>query len=614
MLSPFLVWLSSQYLVWKIYRILQQYNMTHIRNFAIIGLGPRGGYALEQFVLELAKQNSLTKINISLFESTGNFGNGQVYDLDQNPSNWINISERILELQAREAIDTKTIKVASFPSYHEWIERNNDFTSLESIDTYPPRSKVGKYLSQRFQTLVEPLMQAKIVSQYKVQVTKVKLLANDKIQISTNDNIYLEFDEILLTIGHQTTERSKQIKDWEEYSNNNAYISLFKNPYPTIEYLKHKNLSKKSVIGVRGFGLAMIDVVRAIANKFGRFEILVDKTRLSDYRVDDKISISIVPFSLDGLPPVPKPLNAKIDGWFTPTEDSMQGFKNLIGDKEVQANAVDPKFLIEAFAPIAADVYLKLSNTQNTEKLSKEAITTLIKNWLEDQGTSNALFIPHEQPALETMNDFVKMACGQVEISLDYCIGQVWRHCQPTIYKTLSFSACPDTVIREIIALDESTKRYSYGPPVESIQQLIALEKAGVLKLQTVKNPAIEMKNEGWEIKHTCHKYTATIMIDSVLDAPKIKAVVSPLVKNLLEGKEIEIVHADLGVETDEYGYLILKNTKRKIPVALLGRLAKGTIIGVDAILECFGDRPTQWAKKASGKHKLWLYETQQGG
>jgi len=88
-------------------------------------------------------------------------------------------------------------------------------------------------------------------------------------------------------------------------------------------------------------------------------------------------------------------------------------------------------------------------------------------------------------------------------------------------------------------------------------------------------------------------------MINSVLDAPKINSVNSSIIQNLLSNNLIEAVHDELGISTDENAYVISQEKSRKIPIALLGRLAKGTIIGVDAILECFGKRPEQWATEA---------------
>ncbi|GAL79741.1 hypothetical protein JCM19274_3153 [Algibacter lectus] len=85
--------------------------MTNQRILAIIGTGPRGGYALENLIKELIKANGLSNIHILLFEETGLFGNGQVYKTNQVPSNWININERILNLEKREAINIDKIKI-----------------------------------------------------------------------------------------------------------------------------------------------------------------------------------------------------------------------------------------------------------------------------------------------------------------------------------------------------------------------------------------------------------------------------------------------------------------------------------------------------------------------
>ncbi|MDN3667522.1 FAD/NAD(P)-binding protein [Algibacter miyuki] len=577
-----------------------------MRKVAIIGMGPRGGYALERLIIELAEQYSLSNINISVFEITGNFGNGQVYGLDQNQSNWINITERILKIEKRKAIHTATVKIESFPSYHEWVSTDFSTCSEDDIDTYPPRAKIGKFLSERFQSLIKPLVEAKIVSLYQEQAKKVEWIDYRRLQIITDSNNYKGFDDILLTIGHQSTELSEQIIAWDTYAANKESMTLFKSPYPIANYLQHHNLTHTSTIGIRGFGLAMIDVVRAIAENFGAFST-EEQNGICTYQTAYDIKNLFVPFSLDGLPPVPKPLNVRIDRWFQPSEASILNFEKQIGNTQIQKEAESPDFLIAAFAPIAAGVFNKLSNSNNTSNISKQEIEMLIVDWLKDQSKSHDLIISTKQSAKKSMPCFVNMAKGKAAVSLDYCIGQVWRHCQPTIYKALSYNACSDAVFAEIIALDESTKRYSYGPPVESIEQLVALAELGILNLDMVNDPNIALTNAGWQFEHSGKSLTASIMIDSVLDSPKIKAVKSPLVQNMLDDGFIKVVHDNLGVTTNENGYLISSTKNQKIPIALLGRLAKGTVIGVDAILECFGARPRQWAEQAAKNHVDWL-------
>lgn len=579
-----------------------------MRKVGIIGVGPRGGYALERLIIELAQQDSLSNIHISLFEATGNFGNGKVYDLDQNTSNWINITERVLELEERKAITTKILKIDSFPSYHQWINKDFSTHSDNEIDTYPPRAKIGKFLSERFLSLIEPLLKNKIVSLHRQRVTKVEWIDNNELKIITESDNYKTFDEILLTIGHQTTELSKQANKWNKYTCENKDIIFFKSPYPTYNYLNHKNLNSNTTIGIRGFGLAMIDVVRAIAEKFGEFSFN-QKNEIYTYTSSYEIKHMFVPFSLDGLPPVPKPLNERIDNWFKPCEKSLINFEKKISNTEVHRKAKNYDFLTTAFAPIAANIFFNLPNANKAQDISQKQLEKLIIHWLQNQRLEHILITSSCQSVEKNMQSFVAMASGKALINLDYCIGQVWRHCQPSIYKSLSFNQCSDEVFAQIIALDESTKRYSFGPPVESIEKMLALFKADILRLDMVNNPNIELTKKGWKFEHLDKSITTKIMIDSVLDSPKIKQVSSSLVQNMLDDGFIKVVQDDLGVSTNQNGYLISSNKNQKIPIALLGRLAKGTIIGVDAILECFGVRPKQWAKQAAQNHINWLHK-----
>ena len=577
------------------------------RKLAIIGVGPRGHYALENLISNIAKASSHEHIHMYLFEATGNFGNGAIYDLDQVPSNWINITERVLCLDSRPLVQFGEIHIPGFPSYHEWADLDFDSIPEEDPDVYPPRAKIGSYLKQRFETLTEPLIKANIISLIEEAVVDIDYIAASQINVSTASTPYSLMDEVLLTIGHQPTEVSKQIIEWRNYFKDVQSVSLFEDPYPISDFLESENLSPISIIGIRGFGLAMIDIVRGIATNFGTFNITDAAVQKCSFESPSELSNLLVPFSLDGLPPAPKPLNAAIDRLYTPTDERILDFERTIGNTQIQAKATGIDFLIEAFAPISASVYDQLPQTYANEIYSIEDLTKTIKAWLIDDTTSHNLITSRKQSVQKTLQEFVDMATGKGPVSLDYCIGQVWKHCQPSIYEQLSYNACSEEVFAEIIHLDERLKRYSYGPPVESIQQLLALDAAGVINFDFVNDPNIELIPEGWKLESKGKVITANMMINSVLDAPQIKSVNSSLVRNMLSHDLIQAVHDDFGVATDDNGYLIPKDLKETISIALLGRLAKGTIIGVDAILECFGNRPGNWASQAAERQLNWL-------
>lgn len=583
--------------------------MKNKRILGIVGIGPRGLFALENYMLELKKSNSLSNIHLLLFEETGNFGNGHVYNINQADANWVNINERILELEERKEINFENVNIPAFPSYHDWAEKDFSKLSKKEIDSYPLRSKIGKYLSERFKSFAESLLKIKLITLFKEKVVDINLSGENKIILQTNLKTYDHIDEILLTIGHQPTQDSEQIVKWEKFSSNKDDVFLFKSPYPIKDFLKPKYINKNNIIGIRGFGLAMIDVVRSIATNLGDFFIIDDSIRSCKYESEDEISNILVPFSLDGLPPAPKPLNAFVDEWFQPTTQQIQKFEKIIGDKSIQQKAKDPGFLLNAFSEIAAQIYLDLPRSYADQKMSIQETENIIQKWLQNNDFEHSNIVSVKQNPEKTMKDFVAMAVGEKPISLDYCIGQVWRHCQPSMYSELSFNECSNEVFKQIIDLDESTKRYSYGPPVESIQQLLALIEAKVMTLDFVNNPDFELKNKGWLLHCGGKEITVNIMIDSVLDSPQIEAVNSSIIKNLLSNDLIKSVHDDLGISIDEDTYVISQNENKHIPIALLGRLAKGTVIGVDAIRECFGERPKIWASKAAKNHTTWLQD-----
>lgn len=581
------------------------------RTVAIIGIGPRGSYALERYIIELAKSNILQNLHLLLFDAQGKFGYGPVYELTQNDANWLNISERILLLDKRPAIQYENITIPSFPSYHEWLDKDFASSELSDLDNYPLRSKLGSYLHQRFQSLAVPLQKEKIISTIISTVVKVDKMNTCLFIECADSSRYDNVDEVLITIGHQPTEESSQLKEWNELMSNDQGIRLYSSPYPLSNYLDSA-LDGNSSIGVRGFGLAMIDIVRGIANKFGEFAITNRQTRKFSYSSVHKCKNLIIPFSLDGLPPVPKPLNAEIDNWFKPNEKQIKRFEEIIGDKEIHKSARTFDFLIEAFAPIAARIFSGLSSVYAFQTNSKEEITDIIKAWLNDDQYMHPTILNVNQSAYKLMQEFAGMASGMRDISLDYCIGQVWRHCQPSIYDKLSYNDCQNDIVVEIVNLDERVKRYSFGPPVDSIQQLIALVDAEVLSLEWVKNPGIDLSIKGWNLNNGSKTILVKSMINSVLDAPVLKAVNSPVIRHLLANDMIKAVHDDLGIATDACGY-ILSEGSSDLPIAVLGRLAKGTIIGVDAILECFGQRPLAWAEAAAKHHNEFLnkYEFQ---
>lgn len=565
-----------------------------LKTIAVIGCGPRGLSAMESLFSKASKKGNLVKV--LAFEPFNYPGAGPVYDLEQPDTNWLNVTTRALDVPARKKIAFQDFHIPAFPTFQDWSGYNNKEQDIEEVDSFPLRSELGKYLYNRFLSIAEVLKSLGLFELQKTTVSKL-IFNHGMVQVSTEDGGIYETYEAVLCIGHQPTYCDEQMEDWQKQSNDSDKNRLFEMPYPVNVFRKEFE-AKEETIGIRGFGLAMIDVCRALSEGVGgTFEVMDEKTRKMVYQPSGKEPKLIVPFSLDGLPMAPKPLNKLIDEHYVVTKEELSHYRKYIDKKIEQATEItSAKFLIEAITPIIANKFIQLGDLALAHGLSTQALETIIEAWLLDECFEHELILSKKLSAKTLLQNFVGMATHSKKVSLDYVIGHVWRHCQPTMYKKLSFTPLADTVMAEIIDLDERLKRYSYGPPIDSLQQLLALSETGLLTLDMVNNPGIEFSNNGWEFLKDGDSILVNMMINSVLDPPKLSMVKSDLVEQIRKGSKVQPLHSDLAIETARNG-LIISSERMELPLAVLGRLAKGTLVGVDAIAECFGIRSQYWAE-----------------
>ncbi len=571
-----------------------------MRKITIIGIGPRGLFALEQFLSTHSEKKKFSAFQILLFDCSQYPGAGEVWNLEQPSTNWMNISERALtDLPAREAFELQGIPIPEFPSYSEWSAKEDTNVASKSIDTFPPRAKMGNYLHQRFKSIIAVLVANEMVTLYPTKILTV-IYEKNNFTLTDEDHKTYSADEVLLTIGHQPTKISEQIQDWLEHSKKTERALLFEESYPISKIIDAPRLDNESIVGLRGFGLATIDVIRALTiARGGQFKLIDERTREVDFVSSKKVPKKLVPFSLDGLPLAAKPINSEEDEKFTPTASEIKAFgKKISRASSEESEEKDTAFIIEAIAPIASRLYDAILKEHGNATKNSNELYHAITSWLSNPTYEHPFIFSKTNSTTETIAAFIQMATGNRMPSLDYCIGQVWRHCQPTLYKKFSHAKLPDEVIADTIKLDERIKRYSYGPPVDSIQQLLAVQKAGILDLDYIENPEIKLVDSGWELQSDKKSIVCDCMVNCVLDAPKLLEIKSSLIKSLLQDDLVKPLHSTLGIHTQTNGCVITEENK-EIPIAVLGRLSKGSVIGVDAILECFGPRTKDWAKGA---------------
>jgi len=572
---------------------------------AIVGAGPRGLSALEQLCTQWDNSGTAGKLRIEIFEPSEHPGAGLVYALEQNINNWLNVPERLIDLPRRDLCKVNQQQIDAFPSYWEFSNLKPDQLSPHQADKYPTRAELGQYLHARFQSIAKPLIEQSTLTWHQKSVTSIH---HDKIRwhVCTRDGDAVVVDELVIAAGHQPTELDEQLAAWVEYVKNQSQIRCFTTPFPVEQVKDYVSACANAKVALRGFGLSTIDVMKALTEGLGG-SYVADDTRATAlrYQASGNEAHSIIPFSLDGLPPCPKPLSLFHDQIYTLSNTQLERLSQSLYQAFSGAASGDLKHqLIEQMAILSTEVFSGLGSLAQEHDLSRNELTDLVSEYLtETTAPTHALF-DCDLPITEALVGYIEMASGNAPISLDYCLGQVWRHAQPTLYKALSYRLRHIPEQAEIIALDERMKRYAFGPPVASIERVIALQNADILKLDIINNPELQLTKDGWLLETEAATNQARIMVNTVLDSTRVNKVESALFASLLEQDIVEPTHPGLGVAITSESLAVKTNDSSDTPpMAVLGRLAQGSLVGVDAILECFGDRQKHWAECFVSRH-----------
>lgn len=543
---------------------------------AIIGFGPRGLYILECIIEEVLAYNTLDSLQIHIYDDKDFYATGKAWRIQQPESNLINISDRALQdLPKRKEIKNQNLKLKEFPNYHKWCIENNLNNTNEHIDAYPPRSQMGNYLHQRAASMIAPLIEKGIVQFYNFQITQATW-ENNQFILTANKGKNEKFDVCIVTIGHTNLEKDEEQLENEKHAT--VYnLEYFDNPYTSD--LEKKDFSDKNV-AIIGLGLTMIDVIRMLVLQSGAHFMSVDDHL--EYVSEHFEPPCIVPYSFDGLPCVPKPIGRKVDKMFTPNDKQLYRLRNGL---EETINSKKQEFTKNDFIDIMRELIFEMYvNIYPDQKYS--TLNELIEKWIADGDNDHELFLDPTLDYQTYVAETVDMARGTVQPSLDYFIGQVWRHCHPTLYRVFAFPDIPSKTMSEIIEIDERIKRYSYGPPVESMLQQLALIKQGVLNVDFVNDPEIDKNQIGWTFTKGKNSIAADTLINTVLDNPNFQKMKDPLITSLQDQHLIKVVYEGLGILTTSNSVAI--NDYQNIPLYILGRDIKGSVLGTDAILECF--------------------------
>ncbi|WP_317385588.1 FAD/NAD(P)-binding protein [Tritonibacter scottomollicae] len=488
-----------------------------LKKLAIIGLGPRGLAAAE------AALEVVPGLRICIFEPGPYPGVGPNFRPDEAPECLLNLPVRELDLGA--------------PRFADWLGGTSE--------AYPPRAEVGRYLTERWQRLqsqVEHVPATAVSAHY------------DRGWIVDDRG---PFDNLLLTQGQPPVTQDAQAARWSAHAA--AQKLTFIDAYPTTSIRSVDWRGR--VAALRGLALSALDVIALLTLGQGG-------TMDGDsYRASGREPDLIVPFSLDGMPPMPKPANADIDALFDPSPTERRAVISAV----TRALTLSPDAAVQCLTDALAPIIARVTNTDPQPWLAAE------------RDAPGAQERDDPVSALETG---LSMAEGQRAPSVGYAVGQIWRKLQQDVRGP--FAACDGSCATRsaLVAFENGLKRYSYGPPVRSARLLRALIHKALVRLTVAEDPAISLERGGWRLND---QILADAMIDCVLPGPSPDDITDPLVRGLIRAGHLKV---DCGLKPVTDG------------LSVLGRTTEGQRWATNSLVDCFGDVTAEWARKSLGGSK----------
>ncbi|WP_176442949.1 FAD/NAD(P)-binding protein [Tropicimonas sediminicola] len=526
---------------------------------AVIGLGPRGLGALE--ALAEGCPAGIGPIRVDVFDPFPAPGAGPNFAPDESPLCLLNIPIRDIAIRPPG--------YSRCGDFADWLAQDAE------PDTFPTRADLGRYLQIRLgELLAHEALSITLIPEPVEGLTR----APDGWRVQAKGARPAPYDEVLLTPGQPAVTPDQQWAGWQDHAAHS--MAEVHQAYPATRLIEAAGGWNGKTVGIRGMGLSAYDVLRCLTTAQGGV------FRDGRYIPSGREPARIVPFSLDGKPPFPKPETEALDARFTPLEAETLAFSMAIAEAAEAAPDSARQRVTEALAPVVARILAETGAT-------KEACH--VADWLQTEW--NAPGTQETRGSLDMLHHGIALAEGAEPPTIGYVVGQVWRKWQDQIRAGFNPAQTSPETARLLIGFDEGLKRYSYGPPVSSAREMAALVEAGLADLDLATDPEIEMCDAGWRLESKGRRTEVSVMIDAVLPSPDLAAVKDPLISDLVSKGHLTAAGDDLAASINPEGQAIGRDGSVRDGLCLLGRLALGSVIAVDSLHDCFGEASRRWAQ-----------------
>ncbi|WP_323767124.1 FAD/NAD(P)-binding protein [Marinovum sp.] len=529
------------------------------RCIAVIGMGPRGLGALEALATRWPETAGV--LGVDVFEADAVPGAGPNFDPDETPLCLLNTPLRDIDIPP--------------PAFSHVGSFDMRLDAPADPDSFPTRAEIGRYLQERFEDL-------SAFARFDLRLIPARverLQAGDSgWELVGDRGSHGPYAAVLLATGQPPVAADDQWARWQGHVARG--MGELAQAYPAKQLIAAAEGWQGRTVAIRGMGLSAFDVLRALTVAQGG--AFFD----GQYLPSGREPARILPFSLDGMPPYPKPETGALDARFAAKVAETRIFDAAMAEAS-QSTPYTARRLINAalITPV----------TRILREAGEEEEAARVADWLEAEWDA-----PGSQETtgpVDTLRHGIAMAEGATVPSIGYAVGQVWRRWQNHLRAGFNPVSPPGETSELIVGFDEGLKRYSYGPPIGSAREWLALADAGLVDMRLAIDPAFALSETGWEMTCGAEEAQVDVMIDAVLPDPDISIVTAPLIRSLRDAGVMVPVAEGLGAQTLSDGALVGAEGAAQEGLCLLGRLALGSVIAADSLHDCLGAAADRWAE-----------------
>lgn len=460
-------------------------------NIGIIGFGPKGLYALERLLAQIADMDLTADIHVHLFNETEYFGAGDVYRSDQPLYLLMNFCNHKINMWTKES--PKSI-VKKPLHYVDWLSNILNCPSEKIRYEYSPRRLVGEYLKDGFNELCLRAPVNVYIIRHIDTVINIKQGTQGYLIEKNGKDKYpsVRFHKLLFTTGNRWN--GARFNSMPEFSPNIPFI------YPVQDKLEH--IESQSVVAVKGMGLTFIDAVLALTEgRGGKF--IQQEDGGYKYISSGREPVRIFPFSRTGIPMIPRlgePEHPASLQYFSYDLIKKKEYLKEVNFEHSLLPLIIREFMVRYYrvlfeqhgtrlrlSPDIHEIMYQIEEFHDrfpyTEKFDWDYI---VNPFPGDPGPTHEMIVSY----IDKMT--VAAQKGRNNSPLIAAVS-TWRDISPyfnEIYSYGGLNASSHKIFDEYYF--GIFNRISYGPPIGNTKKILALAKADVINFGLAKKPNIK--------------------------------------------------------------------------------------------------------------------------